>query len=177
MSLEMIDLVGVGPREAILDVGGGAAPLAGSLLGRGFEDVSVLDLSQQGLSAAAQALGAEGSRVEWIRADILDWSPPRTYGLWHDRAVLHFLVDARSRARYRETLLAALRPGGHVVVGTFAEDGPARCSGLPVARYDAEALAGVFGPGFATVARSRDEHSTPSGARQAFTWLALRRRD
>ena len=101
--------------------------------------------------------------MEWIRADILDWSPPRTYGLWHDRAVLHFLVNARSRARYRETLLAALRPGGHVVAGTFAEDGPTRCSGLPVARYDAEALANVFGPGFATVARRRDEHSHALG--------------
>jgi SAM-dependent methyltransferase len=176
MSLEMIDLAGIGPHEAVLDVGGGASPLAGALLARGFDDVTVLDLSEVALLAARAELGPEGDRVDWIRADVLDWTPRRTYGLWHDRAVFHFLVDVDARERYLATARSALRFGGHVVIGTFAEDGPTTCSGLPVARYHAQALAAALGPDFTIVASRRDEHRTPGGTAQAFTWVTLQRR-
>ena len=176
MSLQMIDLAGVGPHEAVVDVGGGASPLAGALLARGFADVSVLDLSAAALSAARGALGPAGSRVAWIHDDVLDWTPGRAYGLWHDRAVLHFLVDEESRERYLARVHSALLPGGHAVIGTFAADGPTRCSGLPVVRYDAPALADAFGSGFTMLESRRDEHRTPGGAVQWFTWVALRRR-
>ena len=151
MSLEMIDLAGIEPHEAVLDVGGGASPFAGALLARGFADVTVLDLSEVAVRASRAELGPAAARVAWIRADILDWTPERTYGLWHDRAAFHFLVEVESRERYLVTARSAVRPGGHAVIGTFAEDGPTTCSGLPVARYDAEALADAFGPEFTTV--------------------------
>jgi SAM-dependent methyltransferase len=176
MSLEMIGLTGAGPQEAVLDVGGGASPLAGALLAGGFADVTVLDLSEVALRASRARLGSIGARVLWLNADVLDWMPDRTYGLWHDRAAFHFLVDAEDRERYLTTARSALRPGGHAVVGTFAEDGPSTCSGLPVARYDAQALADVFGAGFALVGARRQEHRTPGGSVQSLTWVAMRRR-
>jgi len=176
MSLKMIDLAGVGRHEAVLDVGGGASPLAGALLARGFDDLTVLDLSEVALLAARAGLGPAGAHVRWLRTDVLDWIPSRTYGLWHDRAVFHFLVDVQSRERYLATARSALHPGGHAVIGTFAEDGPTTCSGLPVARYDAQALADSLGPEFTIVGSCRDEHRTPSGTIQAFTWVALQRR-
>ena len=176
MSLEMIALAGVGPHDAVVDVGGGASPLAGALLARGFADVTVLDLSEAALRAAREGLGARGATVQWIHGDVLDWAPERSYDLWHDRAVFHFLVDAASRRRYLATARSALRPGACAVIGAFAEDGPARCCGLPAARYDAPALAEAFGPELSVVASRRDEHRTPGGAAQMFTWVALRRR-
>ena len=176
MSLEMIDLAGIEPHQAVLDVGGGASPLSGALLVRGFADVTVLDLSEVALQASRAELGPAGSQVEWIRADVLDWTSERTYGLWHDRAAFHFLVEVESRERYLATARLTVRPGGHVVIGTFAEDGPTTCSGLPVARYNAQALADAFGPEFTSIGTRRDEHRTPGGTIQAFTWVALRRR-
>jgi len=177
ISLAMIDLAGTGATEPVLDVGGGASPLPGALLARGLADVTVLDVSEVALRSSRSVLGNTSNRIRWIHADVLDWSAERTYGLWHDRALFHFLVDPVDRERYVATARSAVRPGGHVVVGTFAEDGPATCSGLPVARYDAEALADAFGGDFARVASRRDQHLTPRGAVQAFTWITLRRLD
>ena len=176
MSLEMIGLTGAGPQEAVVDVGGGASPLAGALVARGFGDVTVLDLSEVALLTARARLDPAGAGVRWVHADVLDWTANRTYGLWHDRAVFHFLVDADDRERYLATTRSAVRPGGHVVVGTFAEDGPATCSGLPVARYGTQALVDAFGAEFALVGARRHEHRTPGGSVQPFTWVAMRRR-
>jgi hypothetical protein len=125
--------------------------------------------------AAREGLGTKGAAIEWIHADVLDWVPERSYDLWHDRAVFHFLADVGSRRRYLAAARSALRPGGCAVIGAFAKDGPARCSGLPVTRYDAPALADAFGPEFSVVGSRRDEHRTPGGASQMFTWVALRR--
>lgn len=175
MSLVMIDALGVGPGDGVVDVGGGASPLAGALVGRGFTDVTVLDVSDAALAAARATLGADGSAVEWIRADVLDWIPDRTYGLWHDRAAFHFLTDPDSRDRYVTAALAVVRAGGLAVIGTFAEDGAPRCSGLPVARYEATALGRAFEAGFTIVDARRDDHLTPGGAVQPFTWVSLRR--
>ena len=176
MSLKMIGLTGAGPQEAVLDVGGGASPLAGALLAGGFADVTVLDLSEVALRASRARLGSIGARVLWLNADVLDWMPDRTYGLWHDRAAFHFLIDAEDRERYVTTARSAVRPGGHAVVGTFAEDGPATCSGLPVARYDAQGLVNAFGADFALVGSRRHEHRTPGGSVQSLTWVVMRRR-
>ena len=177
ISLAMIDLAGTGATEPVLDVGGGASPLPGALLARGLADVTVLDVSEVALRTSRSMLGDSSDRIRWIHADVLEWSPERTYGLWHDRALFHFLVDPGDRERYVATARSGVRPGGHIVVGTFAKDGPATCSGLPVARYDTQALADAFGDGFALIASRRDEHLTPGGAVQAFTWIALRRLD
>lgn len=173
-ALEMFDELGVGVDDAILDVGGGASMLADALLARGHTDLTVLDVSEVAVTIARDRLGGD-PRISWIVADLLNWTPPRRYVVWHDRALFHFLVDADARARYRDTLRRALAPGGGVVMGVFAADGPTTCSGLPVARYAPDALAAELGDGFSTVATRREEHTTPSGVVQPFTWLAARR--
>jgi SAM-dependent methyltransferase len=174
VSLELIDELGVGRDDAILDVGGGGSSLAARLLARGFSDI-VFDVSSRALELAREDLGAEAARVHWIARDLLRWSPQRRYDLWHDRAVLHFLVEGAERERYLETLRSATRGGAKVVIGTFAADGPARCSGLPVARYDVDGLASAVGDAFVTRTTRREEHRTPGGSVQPFTWVAFER--
>ena len=175
VSLALIDLVGTPKQGAVIDVGGGASRLVDHLLDRGFADVTVLDLSAAALAAARQRLGAAGGRVQWIVADATTWEPPRRYALWHDRAALHFLTDPADRAAYVARLRQALMPGGHAIIGTFAPDGPEKCSGLPVVRYDADSLAGVLGPGFALLDSRRHAHLTPSGTEQRFHFATFRR--
>lgn len=174
-SLAALDRFAVHPDAAFVDIGGGASGLVDALLGRGWSDLTVLDISETALDVARGRLGAQASRVHWIAADITAWSPTRAYDVWHDRAVFHFLTTPEARAGYRRAMLQGVRPGGLAIVATFAPDGPARCSGLPVERYDAAGLAAAFGPAFALADDWREEHRTPSGAVQAFTWAVLRR--
>lgn len=175
-SLELLDAAGVGPQHSVVDVGAGAARLVDALLQRGFTDLTALDVSDAGLARARRRLGPAAAQVRWEVADLLDWTPGRSFEVWHDRAVFHFLVDPDDRARYREVLTSALAPGALVVVGTFAQDGPQRCSDLPVARYDADGLAEALGDGLEVLDTRREEHRTPWDAVQTFTWLTLRRR-
>jgi trans-aconitate methyltransferase len=160
----------------IIDIGGGASVLADELLDAGFADVSVLDIAGQGLTASKSRLGDHAREVHWIVSDVLTWTPPRTYGLWHDRAVFHFLTEPEDRAKYRSVLQRAVRPGGAVIMATFAPEGPERCSGLPVQRWSAEGLAAELGAEFELVQSAREEHETPMGAVQAFTWCRFKRR-
>lgn len=176
MSLELIAASGVGRSDPILDVGGGASRLAGELVRLGHTDVTVLDVAEQALRAAADRLGPDRS-VSWVHADVLDWRPSRRYALWHDRAAFHFLVDDADRRRYVATLRAALGPGGLLVVGAFAEDGPQRCSGLEVRRYAPGELAASLGEGIAVLATRREAHTTPAGVVQPFTWILAMLRD
>lgn len=169
-SLALIERAGTGHDAAIIDVGGGASKLAGSLLDRGFTDVTVLDISENALTRAREQLGAGAERVRWIVADVTEAELPRRYDLWHDRAVFHFLVEEVDRERYRALLRASTGPGAHVIVATFALDGPERCSGLPVVRYSPEALLEALGPGFSLIESDAEEHHTPSGAVQRFVY-------
>jgi SAM-dependent methyltransferase len=175
VSLALIAELGTPTDAAIIDVGGGTSRLAGRLLALGFSDLTVLDLSARSLEVARSELGARAAQVRWIEQDLLSWIPQRQYDLWHDRALFHFLVDPAHRDRYRETLAAALRVGGRALIATFAADGPDSCSGLPVARYDADRLAAAFGAAFVTLASHREEHLTPTNVLQPFTWVALER--
>jgi ubiquinone/menaquinone biosynthesis C-methylase UbiE len=174
-SLELLDALGVSPQSAVIDVGGGASLLVDHLLERGFDDVSVLDVSEAALRSARSRL-TSSAPVTWVRDDVLTWRPQRGFDLWHDRAVFHFLTDAVDRLTYLRTMRRALRPCGTVIVGTFASDGPDHCSGLPVARYSSEELADAIGPEFDIVAVRREVHTTPTGAVQPFSWLAGRLR-
>ena len=174
-SLRMFDGARVSAADPVLDVGGGSSTLVDSLLQRGFVDVSVLDVSSRALQVARSRLGAAGDNVHWIVADLLAWRPSRTYSVWHDRAVFHFLTDEHSRKRYIENLLSATEPTAVAVIGCFALDGPQSCSGLPVARYDAAGLAEEFGDDWQLEASTRQEHTTPTGAMQHFTWAQFRR--
>ena len=174
-SLRMFDGARVSTADSVIDLGGGTSRLVDALLQRGFEDISVLDVSTRALQVAQDRLGAAGDEVDWIVADLLAWRPSRTYGVWHDRAVFHFLTDEQSRKRYVENLLSATQPTAVAVIGCFALDGPQSCSGLPVARYDVAGLAGQFGDDWQLEACSRQEHTTPTAAMQPFTWAQFRR--
>jgi SAM-dependent methyltransferase len=173
MSLALIDALGVGPDDAVLDVGGGASTLVDHLVGRGFHDVTVLDVSAVALEEGQARMGAD-TPVGWLREDLLSWRPPRPYALWHDRAVFHFLTDPDPRRRYFGVLGDAVPPGGAVIIATFAEDGPEMCSGLQVARYSAAQLVEELGPLFQPLVTKREVHVTPAGALQPFTWVAGR---
>ena len=175
LSREFIELVAPDRDASILDVGAGASTLVDGLLASGYRDVAVLDLSAAALAQARARLGAAAARVTWMEADVLQVPlTPASLDVWHDRAVFHFLTEERSRAQYVAQVRHAVRPGGHVLVATFAEDGPTRCSGLEVARYSATALRGEFGQDFRVVESRREEHHTPWGAVQAFTYCLCR---
>ncbi len=173
LSLELVARCGLTPGAKVLDVGGGAGRLVDGLLDRGFADVTVLDVSEQALLKARARLGARAERVQWVVADVTTFQPTGRYDLWHDRAVFHFLTSPAERAAYVAALERAVAPGGHVIVGTFAPDGPKRCSGLEVVRYDAAGLAAALGPSFTLVEEARQEHVTPAGKAQAFTFVRL----
>jgi len=161
---------------ALLDVGGGASTLVDHLLALGHTDVSVLDIAPHALAQSQARLGADkAQQVHWLVEDATRFAPARRYALWHDRAVFHFLTDATARTAYLDALRRSLAPGGSVVMATFAPDGPARCSGLEVARYDAQALYALFGDAFEPMAAAREIHLTPWGSSQAFTYVRLRR--
>ena len=174
-SLLLLALAGATAADGVVDIGGGASPLAGFLLNRGYRDVSVLDISEAALGRAREALGAAGDRIDWIAADATRWEPARHYDVWHDRAAFHFLVGEEDRRAYLERLRRALRRGGHAIIGTFAPDGPEKCSGLPVRRYDAETLSDTLGPEFRLIDSRRHDHVTPWGAVQRFHFGTFRR--
>lgn len=175
-SLSMLDALGVAPSMSVLDVGGGAARLVDVLVHRGFSDLSVLDVSAEALGIARARLGDADASVKWIETDLLSWRPTRSYDVWHDRAVFHFLTSPADREVYRRLVRQAVPIGGRLVVGTFAANGPEQCSGLPTARYDSEQLLSALGEGLEIAAVAPEEHRTPSGATHAFTWIAATRR-
>jgi hypothetical protein len=167
-SLELIARTGKGPGGSVIDVGGGTSRLVDALLDERFEDLAVLDISAEALARSQERLGARATGVTWIVSDVCRWKPARTFEVWHDRAVFHFLVSPEDRKAYRKAMAAALATGGQAVIGTFALDGPERCSGLPVARYEPETLAAELGAGFRIVESRYEDHWTPSGGLQPF---------
>ena len=174
-SLDLIALTGLSEGAAMIDIGGGASRLVDDLLARKFRRLTILDLSGAALAAASERLGDRGADVQWVTADITTWEPAQAYDLWHDRAVFHFLTDQADQFAYVDRLKRAVSPEGHVIIGTFAPDGPERCSGLPVVRYDAASLARVFGSDFALIDARRHQHTTPWGAIQQFQFSTFRR--
>jgi len=174
-SLEAIARLGAERTAALVDIGGGASRLVDRLLEQGFVDVTVLDLSRAALDAARARLGIQAAKVDWIVADVTTWEPPKTYDVWHDRAAFHFLTDDDDRAAYVARLQRALKIGGHAIIATFALDGPERCSGLPVVRYDAASLGRALGPALKLIHTERHEHATPWGSGQAFQFSVFQR--
>jgi SAM-dependent methyltransferase len=176
-SLALLAQLGVKASTAIIDVGGGASALADALLDLGCTDISVLDISGAALAHAKARLGERAASVKWIEGDITRVElPTERFDVWHDRAVFHFLTDHDDRRHYVHAAARALRPGGTAIIATFSPQGPMRCSGLEVVRYDSELLALEFGNEFALERSIDDVHHTPAGVAQSFTFTVLRRR-
>jgi ubiquinone/menaquinone biosynthesis C-methylase UbiE len=176
LSLRLITEAAPDRGASILDVGGGASTLVDGLLRLGYRRVGVLDISQAALVHARRRLGPDAARVTWYAADVLALPiADASLDVWHDRAVFHFLTDAGDRERYIAQVRRVVRPGGHVLVATFAEAGPERCSGLEVVRYSAEGLHGAFGADFRLLESVEEDHVTPAGVHQAFVYCLCRR--
>lgn len=176
LSFDIINATGVAYDAAIIDVGGGASVLVGDLLDHGYSNLTVLDLSAAALSAAQKSLGSRATGVQWIEADITKANlPDYRFDVWHDRAVFHFLTSPEDRAAYVRAVFRSVKPGGHVIVATFAEDGPTQCSGLPVMRYSADELHSEFGESFSLLNHRKETHHTPSGSVQQFVYCYCRR--
>ena len=170
-SLRLIHNTRLGKDAAIIDVGGGAATLVDDLAAEGYTDLTVLDLSSAALAVAKQRLWKYADARHWMEGDITSVElPAQRFDIWHDRAVFHFLTDPADRRAYVERLMHAVRPGGHVIIATFAEDGPEKCSGLPVMRYQPETLRAELGDAFLLVEHEKAAHHTPLGAVQQFVY-------
>lgn len=174
-SLELIERAAPARSASIIDVGGGESTLADDLLGRGYHNVTVLDVSQTAIDVTRRRLGPASELVQWIVADIATVQlPAHAYDVWHDRAVFHFLTATEQRTAYVRQVANAVRPGGHVLVSTFGPEGPTKCSGLDVVRYDAESLHAEFGVRFRLLESLQESHQTPFGTTQQFLYCLCR---
>lgn len=168
-SLALIERAAHGASASIIDVGGGESTLVDDLLARGYQNITVLDISQTAIDVTKKRLGLAAEQVQWLVADITEGRmQPGAYDVWHDRAVFHFLTASEHRAAYVRQVGHAVKPGGHVIVSTFGPEGPTKCSGLDVIRYDAESLHDQFGVRFRLVESSKELHRTPFGTTQQF---------
>lgn len=176
-SLALLDAAGLNRTSCVIDVGGGDSRLADSLVDRGLECITVLDICTAAIARARTRLGSREGRVNWIVGDVTGEWAAAPQNFWHDRAMYHFLVDERDRARYVERLRQVLTPGGHAIIATFAPDGPTKCSGLPVMRYSAESLQAALGADFVMVQSLLEPHATPTGTTQSFLFAVFRKVD
>ena len=174
-SVEVIRALAHVTATPVIDVGGGSSHLVDHLVAAGYTDITVLDVAQRSLRNARRRLDGSASHITWIVADVLSFAPQRRYGLWHDRAVFHFLCEPSERAAYLRTLSLAVPPGGHVVVATFAADGPQECSGLPVERYSSTLLTEALAPVCSPLGFEHELHRTPGGAEHHFLYGHFRR--
>ena len=175
-SLRMILNTNVGKDAAIIDVGGGNSTLADDLLDNGFADISVLDISASAMKKSQARLGSRAQQIEWLEADITDATLPKNYyDVWHDRAVFHFLTDAKDRQKYVKLVMSSLKIGGHIIVASFGENGPLKCSGLDVVRYSPETMHSEFGNEFKLIKSLNETHKTPFGTTQEFIYCYCRK--
>jgi 2-polyprenyl-3-methyl-5-hydroxy-6-metoxy-1,4-benzoquinol methylase len=174
-SLGLIERAAESRFAAIIDVGGGESTLVDDLLARGYQDITVLDISQTAIDDTKERLRELAARVQWLVADVTKAElQGKAYDVWHDRAVFHFLTTVEQRAAYVRNVMNSVKPGGHIIVSTFGPEGPTKCSGLDVVRYDAESLHEQFGRRFRLVESSRELHGTPSGTTQQFLYCYCR---
>ena len=174
-SLDWISALGLEPDTPVIDIGGGASTLIDDLLGQGFSAITVLDIAEPALALLRTRLGDKAAVVTWLCGDITSMELPEdAFGLWHDRAVFHFLTEASDRERYKANLTRSLRSGGHLIIGTFAPEAPPKCSGLPVQRYDLELLCDTLGDEFELQQHRKEMHITPGGVEQMYLYCEFR---
>ncbi len=177
VSLHLIANSAVPLENGVIDVGGGTSALAQCLLKAGYSHVAVLDISAAALAQTKHHLGADADKIEWIEADITCFTPSRAYGIWHDRAVFHFLTEQADRAKYRQAMDNTLLPDAHVILATFAPDGPEKCSGLPVRRYDAASISLELGEEYELLEQLDETHVTPWQSEQKFCYFHFKKRN
>jgi SAM-dependent methyltransferase len=175
-SLAWITDLGLSPDAQIIDAGGGASTLVDYLLEAGYRMVTVVDISEQSLSSAKARLGSKAEQVKWLIGDITSVIlPSQQYDLWHDRASFHFLTEPHQQREYRDKILQALKPGGHLIIGTFAPEAPPKCSGLPVQRYTQDQLSDTLGEEFELLREKKELHVTPGGVEQTYLYCQFQR--
>lgn len=175
-SLQLIEELAVDKQSAIIDIGAGASTLVDDLLATGYSNLTLLDISNAALEVAKKRIGMRSEKIRWFAADITEAElPADEYVIWHDRAVFHFLTEPNDRRSYVAALLRSVRPGGHVIIATFAEDGPEKCSGLPVMRYSAGSLQTELGDAFILKRQLKETHHTPFGTTQNFVFCCFER--
>ncbi len=178
VSLDLLRESGVGPGASILDIGAGASVFVDDLLAAGFSDVTVLDQSPIGLQIAQERLADRADDVTWIVDDLRQWTPPRQFDVWHDRAVAHFLLDQDDRDCYRSSLMSATHAGSLVIIGVFGPQGPTMCAGLPVRRHTIDDVNALLGPAFTITSTTTIDHVRPDGDTQQYLWsTAIRHTD
>ena len=175
VSMELIQRCGVNKDDAVIDVGGGASVLVDHLCKEGYTNLTVLDISSTALESARNRMGQIAEEIEWLESDITEFSPPRQYSLWHDRAVFHFLTEKDDRRRYVDSLNQALKPGGHLIIAAFAIGGPDKCSGLDIVQYDAPKLMAELGNEFELLETVDELHKTPANKEQHFGYFLLQK--
>lgn len=174
-SLRLIERLCPSKTAAIIDIGGGESTLIDDLLQRGYEDVSVLDISATAIEFTRNRLGPKAQQVGWHVGDVTRYDfGAKQFDLWHDRAVFHFLTDDAARKAYVDLVRRSVKPGGYVLMATFGPEGPLKCSGLDVVRYDDQSLHGEFGDGFRLLGSELSDHKTPAGANQQFLYCWCR---
>jgi hypothetical protein len=175
LSLQLIQTTGIALDAPILEVGAGVSTLVDFLVATGFNRLTVLDIAASAMQQTQSRLGDNAKKIRWIEADVTHFQPPQQYQCWHDRAVFHFLTEARDRQNYVRVLKSALVQGGYVIIATFATDGPKKCSGLDVVRYDALQLCAEFGNEFTLLATHHENHLTPTSGEQKFTYFVFKK--
>jgi ubiquinone/menaquinone biosynthesis C-methylase UbiE len=174
-SLALVKRTGASLTSSIIDVGGGESTLADDLVKRGYQNVTVLDISETAINVSKRRMGEAADHVHWLVADVLAMElKPIAFDVWHDRAVFHFLTTTEQRLAYVRNVARSLKRGGHVIVSTFGPEGPRKCSGLEVMRYDADSLHDQFGARFRLIESSQELHETPQGATQQFLYCYCR---
>lgn len=170
-SFSWLQSLNLAEEATIIDVGGGASTWVDDLLDAGYRNITVLDISEDALASVKKRLGKRADAVSWITADITSVELPTQYfDVWHDRAVFHFLTEPKQQQEYRDTLYNAIKPGGHLIIGTFTTEAPPKCSGLPVQRYNREQLETVMGDPFSLIRHHKELHVTPGGVKQMYLY-------
>ncbi|WP_188458399.1 class I SAM-dependent methyltransferase [Psychroflexus planctonicus] len=174
-SLAFIEALQLPKSASIIDMGGGDSFLVDHLLAAGFENITVLDISEKAIEKAKHRLGDEAQKVEWVVADVARFQAEEKYDVWHDRAAFHFLTDEVEVSNYVKSTKQHVKPKGHLIIGTFSENGPKKCSGIEIKQYSKEALTAQFQEGFEKVECINHNHETPSGSIQNFTFCKFKK--
>jgi len=173
-SLDFITSFGLNKQAKIIDIGGGDSKLVDYLLEQGFENITVLDISEKALEKAKKRLGEKAHKINWIVSDITDFEPETTFDVWHDRAAFHFLTTKEQIEKYLSTARKSVI--GYMIIGTFSENGPIKCSGLEIKQYNKETLTAVFDKNFEKIRCITEDHTTPFDTIQNFLFCSYKRR-